>query len=127
MSREIVSTEGAPAAIGPYSQAVKAGGFLFLSGQIGLDPETGAMVQGGIQEETRQCLKNIAAVLAAAGVGLDAVVRCRVYLADIAEYVPFNLVYGEAFGEAPPARAAFEVAALPKSARVEIEAEAWLG
>lgn len=118
--RTIVATEAAPAAIGPYSQAVLAGDQLFLSGQIGLDPATGKMVAGGVEAETRQVLANAAAVLAAAGFTTADVVQCTVYLADMDDYAAVNRIYGEAFADAPPARAAVQVARLPRDARVEI-------
>lgn len=119
-SRTIVATDAAPAAIGPYSQAVLVGDQLFLSGQIGLDPATGGIVPGGIEPETRQVLANAAAVLAAAGFTTGDVVQCTVFLADMDDYAAVNRIYGEVFSEAPPARAAVQVARLPRDARVEI-------
>jgi 2-iminobutanoate/2-iminopropanoate deaminase len=119
-TRQIVATEAAPAAIGPYSQAVLVGNQLFLSGQIGLDPATGEMVAGGVEAETRQVLANAAAVLAAAGFTTADVVQCTVYLADLDDYAAVNRIYGEVFADAPPARAAVQVARLPRDARVEI-------
>ncbi len=127
MGKEIVRTDAAPAAIGPYSQAVRAGEFLFLSGQIPLDPATGQMVEGGIEAQTRRVLENLKAVLEAAGAGLDRVVKTTVYLADLDDFAAMNAVYAEYFPENPPARAAVQVARLPKGARIEIEAIAWLG
>jgi 2-iminobutanoate/2-iminopropanoate deaminase len=118
--RTVVSTDAAPAAIGPYSQAVLVGDQLFLSGQIGIDPATGEMVPGGVEPETRQVLSNATAVLAAAGFGTADVVQCTVFLADLDDYAAVNRIYGEVFADAPPARAAVEVARLPRDARVEI-------
>lgn len=120
--KEIIQTEHAPNAIGPYSQAVKANGLVFASGQIPIDPETGQFVAGGIVEQTEQVLKNLAAVLEAAGSGLDRIVKTTVFLADMQEFVAMNEVYGRFFKETPPARATVEAARLPRDARVEIEA-----
>ncbi|CAG0956707.1 RidA family protein [Geobacter sp.] len=119
--KEIVSTDKAPKAIGPYSQAVKAGGFLFLSGQIPLDPATGEFVAGEIREQTERVLENIAAVLAEAGVGFDAVVKTTIFLTDLANFGAVNEVYGSRFSAAPPARSTVEVKGLPRGALVEIE------
>lgn len=124
--RQIVKTGLAPEAIGPYSQAIKAGGFVFASGQIPLDPETGKFVAGGIAEQTRQVMKNLAAVLNAAGSDLQLVVKTTVFLADMAEFAAMNEVYGTFFLDEPPARATVQAAALPRDARVEIEAVALL-
>ena len=118
----IIQTDRAPKAIGPYSQAVKANGLVFASGQIPIDPQTGEFVSGGIQEQTRQVLKNLTAVLEAAGSGLDRVVKTTVFLLDMQEFVAMNEVYGEFFKEEPPARATVQAARLPRDARVEIEA-----
>jgi 2-iminobutanoate/2-iminopropanoate deaminase len=120
--RETVSAPGAPEAIGPYSHAVKAGGLLFCSGQIPLDPQTGELVGGSSAEQARQCLENLAAVAAAGGASLSDAVRCTVYLVEIADFAEVNEVYAEYFGASMPARVAFGVAALPKNARVEIDA-----
>ncbi len=125
--KRTVTTDRAPAAIGPYSQAVVAGGLVFCSGQIPLDPATGEMVPGGIEEQTRRVLENLGAVLQAAGSGLDRVVKTTVFLADMGDFGAMNRVYAEFFGDDPPARAAVEAAALPRGARVEIEAVALLG
>ncbi len=125
--REIVKTEDAPAAIGPYSQAVRAGGFVFASGQIPLDPKTGQFVEGGVREQTEQVLRNLAAVLEAAGTGLDRVVKTTVFLADMDDFAAMNEVYGRYFAADPPARATVEAARLPKEARVEIEVIALAG
>jgi len=120
--KRIIQTAKAPAAIGPYSQAVEAGNLLFISGQIPLDPETGAMVAGGIKEQTRRVLDNLKAVAEAAGKSLSDVVKCTVFLADMNDFASMNAVYAEYFTENFPARAAVEVARLPKDALVEIEA-----
>lgn len=120
-SKEIVATSAAPAAIGPYSQAVRAGGLVFLSGQISLDPATGALVTGDIQAETRQVMKNLGAVLAAAGTSFEKVVRATIYLVDLGDFAKVNEIYGAHFPTEPPARATVQVAALPRSARVEID------
>ncbi len=125
--REIVKTEGAPAAIGPYSQAVRAGGFVFASGQIPLDPATGQFVEGGVREQTGQVLRNLAAVLEAAGTGLDRVVKTTVFLADMDDFAAMNEVYAQFFAADPPARATVQAARLPKDARVEIEVVALTG
>ena len=117
-----IQTEHAPAAIGPYSQAIKAGGFVFASGQIPIDPKTGEFVAGGIAEQTERVLKNLAAVLEAAGSSLDRVVKTTVFLADMKEFGAMNEVYGKFFTGAPPARATVAAAGLPRDARVEIEA-----
>ena len=121
-----VHTANAPAAIGPYSQAVCAGGFVYVSGQIPLDPATGEFAGPDIRTQTRQSLKNIAAILAAAGSGMDRVVKTTVLLKDFGDFAAMNEVYAEAFTAPYPARAAFEAAALPKGALVEIECVAAL-
>lgn len=120
--REIVSTDQAPKAIGPYSQAVRSGGFVFASGQIPIDPATGEFVAGGIAEQTEQVLKNIAAVLEAAGSDLGRVVKTSVFLADMTDFAAMNEVYGRFFSEQPPARSTVQAARLPRDARVEIDA-----
>ena len=120
--REIIQTEHAPQAIGPYSQAVKANGFVFASGQIPTDPETAQFVAGGIKEQTEQVLKNLSAVLEAAGSDLKHVVKTTVFLLDMSEFTAMNEVYGTFFTEQPPARATVQAARLPRDARVEIEA-----
>ena len=120
--REIIQTEHAPQAIGPYSQAVKVNGLVFASGQIPTDPATGQFVAGGIKEQTEQVLKNLSAVLEAAGSGLKQVVKTTVFLIDMDEFVAMNEVYGRFFTEQPPARATVQAARLPRDARVEIEA-----
>ena len=118
---EIISTTGAPGAIGPYSQAVKAGGFLYVSGQLPLDPATGAFAGDDIASQTRQSLTNIKAIVDAAGMTLTDVVRVGVFLKDMNDFAAMNAVYGEFFTENCPARDAVEVARLPKDALVEIE------
>lgn len=119
--KHIIKTGDAPAAIGPYSQAVRAGGFVFVSGQIPIDPLTGQFVPGGVAEQTEQVLRNLSAVLEAAGCGLDQVVKTTVFLADMNDFAVMNEVYGRYFGEDPPARATVQAARLPRDARVEIE------
>lgn len=119
--REIIKTESAPAAIGPYSQAVRAGGFIFASGQIPLDPKTGEFAPGGVAEQTEQVMRNLSAVLEAAGTGLDRVVKTTVFLADMNDFAAMNEVYGRYFMENPPARVTVQAARLPRDARVEIE------
>jgi len=119
--REIVTTDAAPAAIGPYSQAIKANGFVFLSGQIALDPRTGQLVGQDIKTQTRRALDNIAAVLQAAGTSLDKVVRCGVFLKDMNDFGPMNEEYGSYFKELPPARTTVQVAKLPRDALIEID------
>jgi 2-iminobutanoate/2-iminopropanoate deaminase len=126
MERSIVSTAQAPKAIGPYSQAVRAGQFVFLSGQIPLDPTSGEMVGGDdVEAQTRQVMANLGAVLAAAGSGFQHVVKTTIFLTDLGDFARVNQVYGAAFeGVQPPARATVQVAALPRGAKVEIEAVA---
>jgi 2-iminobutanoate/2-iminopropanoate deaminase len=121
-----ISTPAAPGAIGPYSQAIRAGDFLFVSGQIPLDPATGALVDGGIADQTRRVLDNLGAILAAAGASFDRVVKTTVYLADMAEFAPMNEVYGKYFPQPAPARATIQAAALPRNVRVEIDLVAYL-
>jgi 2-iminobutanoate/2-iminopropanoate deaminase len=122
MEREIVATDKAPAAVGPYSQAVVVGEFVFTAGQIAIDPQTGQLIRGGIVEETRQVLRNLAAVLDAAGSSLDKVVKTTIFLSDIADFQNVNRVYGEFFPSAPPARSTVEVGRLPLGALIGIEA-----
>lgn len=124
--KESVFTSKAPKAIGPYSQAIRINNFVFASGQAGLDPQTGELVAGGIEAETRQVLTNIKNVLEAAESSLDAVVKTTVFLIDMAEFPKMNAIYAEFFPKDPPARSTVGVAALPKGARVEIEAIALL-
>ncbi|MFQ5875813.1 MAG: RidA family protein [Dehalococcoidia bacterium] len=122
-----IATDRAPAAIGPYSQAIRAGAFLFCSGQIPLEPASGEMVSGDIAAQTRQVLENLKAVVEAAGASLNDVVKVTVYLADLATFVAMNAVYEEYFGEAKPARATIQAAALPRGAAVEADCIAYLG
>jgi 2-iminobutanoate/2-iminopropanoate deaminase len=122
-----VTTPDAPGAIGPYSQAVRAGDFVFLSGQIPLDPGTGQLVAGGIAEQTHQVLKNLGAVLEAAGTSYAGVVKTTVYLADMGEFTAMNEIYGTYFPSPAPARATVQAARLPRDVRVEIDAVAYLG
>jgi 2-iminobutanoate/2-iminopropanoate deaminase len=124
LRREPVKTSSAPAALGPYSQAIKVGEFVYTSGQIAIDPATGEFIGGGIAEQTERVLKNVAAVLEAAGSGLDQVVKTLVFLADMDDFTAMNEVYGKFFTGAPPARSTVQAARLPKDARVEIEAVA---
>lgn len=119
--KEPIETAAAPAAIGPYSQAIKTGNLIFYSGQIPLEPETGTLVDGGIEVQTRQVMENIRALLAASGLNFDAVVKTTIYLTDLADFATVNQVYGEFFGGRPPARACVQVAGLPKGAAIEIE------
>ncbi|MEA2510203.1 MAG: 2-iminobutanoate/2-iminopropanoate deaminase [Actinomycetota bacterium] len=126
MKKTIVATENAPAAVGPYSQAVAGGGLLFCSGQIPLDPETGELVGGSIGDQTRRCMQNLEAVLEAGGSSLEAVVKTTVFLTNIDDYAEFNEAYAGFIGADPPARAAFAVSALPRGAAVEIECIAQL-
>jgi 2-iminobutanoate/2-iminopropanoate deaminase len=116
-----IQTSAAPAAIGPYSQAIQAGNFIFYSGQIPLDPQTGNMVAGGIVAQTRQVMTNMQAVLSASGRTFDDIVKTTIYLTDLADFATVNEIYGEFFTDVPPARACVQVAALPKGAAVEIE------
>jgi 2-iminobutanoate/2-iminopropanoate deaminase len=119
--KEIISTENAPGAIGPYSQAIKANGMLFCSGQIPIDPSTGEFVEGGVADQTEQVFKNLVAVLEAGGSGLDGVVKTTVFLADMNDFAAMNEVYGKYFNLNKPARATVQAARLPRDARVEIE------
>ena len=121
MSKKVIATGDAPAAVGPYSQAIVSNGLVFCSGQIPLDPATGELVGGSIAEQTRRCMENLAAVLEAAGSSPDRIVKVNAFLTDMADYPEFNEAYGEFFGDEPPARAAVAVAALPKAAEIEIE------
>ena len=121
MSKDVISTPHAPAAIGPYSQAVRSGNLLFLSGQIPLDPATGQIIAGDIAAQTERVLKNLAAILEAAGSDLNKVLKTTVYLKDLAEFGKMNEVYGKFFEEKPPARATVEVSRLPRDAAIEID------
>ena len=122
-----VSTPHAPGAIGPYSQGLRAGDYLYLSGQIPIDPATGQVVAGGIVEQTHQVLKNLGAVLAAGGASYQQVVKTTVYLIDMAEFSAMNEIYGTYFSVPAPARATIQAAALPRAVRVEIDIVAYLG
>ena len=124
--KNIVFTADAPAAIGPYSQAVKAGGAVYLSGQLGMNPATGELVSADVKEQTTQALSNMKAVLAAAGATVDNVVKTTVFLTDMADFQAVNAVYAETFASNAPTRSCVAVAALPKGARVEVEAIAVL-
>lgn len=119
--KEKVTTEDAPAAIGPYSQAIKANGFVFVSGQVALDPRTGQLVGEDVKAQTRRVLENIKAILEASGSSLDKVVKATVYLKDLNHFNQMNEIYGEYFKENPPARATVQVSRLPRDAAVEIE------
>jgi 2-iminobutanoate/2-iminopropanoate deaminase len=121
--KKTILTQSAPRAIGPYSQAIEARGsrLLYLSGQIPLDPATGDLVTGSIEEQTARVLENLGSVLAAAGAGFEHVVKTTVFLVDLADFQKMNEVYGRAFAQGPPARSTVQVAALPRGARIEIE------
>jgi len=119
--RQAVATDRAPKAIGPYSQGVKAGNLLFVSGQVPIDPATGALIEGDIAAQTHRVMRNLAAILDAAGASMDAVVRCTVYLADMDDFAAMNEVYGSYFTQPAPARATIQAVRLPKDARVEID------
>ena len=124
MKKEIISTDQAPGAIGPYSQAVKIGEMVFVSGQIPLDPLSGNLIEGDIKAQTRQVLKNVSAVLSAAGTSLDRVVKTTVFITNMNDFSLMNEVYAEFFTSMPPARACVEVSRLPKDVLVEVEAVA---
>ena len=118
---EVIHTDKAPKAIGPYSQAIRVGSFIHTAGQVALDPATGQLVEGGIEAQTRQALQNLARVLEAAGSSLRHVVKTTVFMQNLGEFAQMNAVYGEMFGEHRPARSTVQVAALPRGAAVEIE------
>jgi 2-iminobutanoate/2-iminopropanoate deaminase len=120
MTRQAIQTNGAPAALGPYSQAIRSGDTVYCSGQIGLDPATGEL-DDGVQAQAERALKNLAAVLDAAGLGFDDVVKTTIFLADISDFAAVNEVYGRQVPDPPPARSTIGVGALPRGARVEIE------
>jgi 2-iminobutanoate/2-iminopropanoate deaminase len=122
MSLNLVATDGAPKAIGPYSQGIRVKGFVFTAGQVALDPSTGELVAGGIAEQTTRALENLRAILTEAGASMAQVVKTTVFLVDMADFTAMNDVYGRAFGTHRPARSTVAVAALPRGARVEIEA-----
>lgn len=119
--RKVIYTEKAPKAVGPYSQAISTGNFLFTAGQVAIDPRTGKLVVGGIREQTRQVMENLKAILAEAAADFSKVVKTTVFLQDIKNFADFNQVYGEYFPSEPPARSTFQVGALPLGAMVEIE------
>lgn len=125
--RQVIHTEKAPAAIGPYSQAVTANGMVFCSGQVALDPQTSQLVAGGVAEQTEQVLANLEAVLTAAGANFASVVKTTIFLADLEDFKVVNEIYGKKFESAPPARATVQVSRLPMDVRVEIDAIAVLG
>jgi len=125
--KESISTPDAPAAIGPYSPAIRAGGFLFVSGQVAIDPRTRELVAGDVRAQTEQVMKNLKALLTAGGSGFEQVVKTTVYLRSMADFAAMNEVYGKSFTAAPPARATVEVSRLPKDALVEIEVIALVG
>jgi 2-iminobutanoate/2-iminopropanoate deaminase len=125
--KKVIATTAAPAAIGPYSQAIVANGFAFLSGQIPLDPATGQLVEGGIDAQTVRVLENMKAVLEASGASCASVVKTTVYLKDMGDFSAMNAIYATYFTEHPPARATVEVARLPKDVRVEIDCIATVG
>jgi 2-iminobutanoate/2-iminopropanoate deaminase len=125
--KDRVQTESAPEAIGPYSQAITANGFVFASGQIPLDPATMQIVEGGIREQTERVMNNLSEVLQAAGSSLDRVVKTTVFLADLADFADMNETYGRFFGEVPPARSTVQVSRLPRDVRIEIDVIALAG
>ena len=119
--RDVISTKDAPQAIGPYSQAIRANGFVFVSGQVAIDPATQQVINGDVAAQTDRVLKNLSAILKAAGSGLDKVVRCGVFLKNMSDFAAMNEIYGRHFSTAPPARSTVEVARLPKDVLVEID------
>jgi len=124
LNREIIATQNAPAAIGPYSQAVQVGDFVYTAGQIPLVPETGKLIEGGIEEQTRQVMQNLAHILEAAGSSLAHIVKTTIFVTNLADFAAINKVYGSFFASDPPARSTVQVAALPLGANIEIEAVA---
>ncbi len=124
-SKKVILTENAPSPVGPYSQAIQAGEFLFIAGQIPANPSTGEIIRGDIQGATKQVMENLKAIVEEAGYSMEDLVRCRVYLKNMDEFKQMNEIYGSFFGEKPPARAAIEVARLPLDVDVEISAIAW--
>ena len=122
MRKKVIYTEKAPKAIGPYSQAIRTDSFIFTAGQVGLDPSTGELVAGMVEEQTRQALSNLRNVIEAAGSSMDNVVKTTVFLKDMADFPKMNAIYAEFFGENPPARSTVAVVALPKGGLVEVEA-----
>jgi 2-iminobutanoate/2-iminopropanoate deaminase len=124
LPKQVISTSAAPSAIGPYSQAIRAGQFVFVSGQVPFNPSTGELVTGSIEEETTQVMENVKAVLDAAGLTMADIVKTSIFLTDLGNFAQVNEVYGSYFTDDPPARATIQVAALPRGARVEVEAVA---
>ena len=122
MTRNIIATTNAPGAVGPYSQGIRTDQFVFTAGQVPLDPATGSLVEGSIEDQTRRVLDNVQAVLEAAGTGLDKVVKMTVFMTDLGDFKRMNAVYAEYFPDAPPARSAVQVGALPLGADIEMEA-----
>lgn len=127
MTRQAISTNGAPGAVGPYSQAIASGDLVFCSGQLGLDPVSGELVDGGVEAQAERALRNLGAVLDAAGLSFHDVVKTTIFLADIADFAAVNAVYARHMPDPPPARSTFGVGALPKGGRIEIEAIARRG
>ena len=127
MKKKVIQTDKAPKAIGPYSQAIATDTMVYTAGQIGLVPSTGELIEGGVEEQTRQVLTNLGNVLEAAGSGISKVVKTTVFLKDMSDFPKMNSIYAEFFGENPPARSTVAVAGLPKGAAVEIEAVALVG
>ena len=125
--KKVIGTEKAPAAVGPYSQAIRAGDLLFVSGQLGIDPGTGKLVDGGVEKQTEQALRNLVSIIEAAGSDIGSVVKATVFLQNMSDFSTMNGVYGSFFESDPPARAAIEVAQLPLGGLVEIEAIVHLG
>jgi 2-iminobutanoate/2-iminopropanoate deaminase len=125
--KQVISTDRAPAAVGPYSQAIRAGELLFVSGQLGIDPKTGKLVDGGVEKQTEQALRNLSSIVEVAGADLGSVVKATVFLQNMSEFALMNGVYSGFFEGDPPARAAFEVAQLPLGGLIEIEAIVHLG
>ncbi len=125
--REVIHTDRAPAAIGPYSQAIRAGELVYSSGQLGIDPATGKLVEGGIEPQTSQVLRNLAAVLDAAGTAMNRVIKTTVFVTNLDDFPVVNKIYGESFSQEPPARSTVQVSRLPLGGSVEIEAVALAG
>ncbi len=127
MKKKMITTSSAPAPVGPYSQAIRTGDFLYVSGQIAIDPQTGDLVQESFGDETRMVLENLKAIIEAGGSSLDDTVKVTIYLKDMNNFPEFNEIYGEYFGKSLPARACVEVSRLPKDVHIEIEAVAYCG
>jgi len=127
MGKRIITSDNAPRAIGPYSQAIEAGGFVFVSGQIPLDPKTGNVVQGDIKAQTKVVMDNASAILKTAGCTFSGAVKCTIYLKDMSNFAAVNEVYGSYFPDAPPARTTVEVSRLPKDVAIEIDFIVWRG